>query len=129
MRKRVPYREDRGCARKRLSESPASISTLHHWRQKLARPFFIPGQKTAEPKLNTVYKDDTKIYTGHKMHRLNKRNEQRHKTVPLLRRLFGQPQAFEVGHIKLRIDGPQKKNEQFDKNLSISIDRYPADML
>ncbi len=24
---------------------------------------FIPGQKTAEPKLNTVHKDDTKIYT------------------------------------------------------------------
>lgn len=24
---------------------------------------FIPGQKTAEPKLNTVHKDDTEIYT------------------------------------------------------------------
>ena len=37
--------------------------TLHRWRRIRARPIFIPGQKTAEPKLNTVYKDDTKIYT------------------------------------------------------------------
>ena len=89
MRKRVPYREDRGCARKRHSESPASISTLHRWRRKRARPFFIPGQKTTEPKLNTVHKDDTKIYTGHKTHRMNKRNEQQRKTTPLLRTVLG----------------------------------------
>jgi hypothetical protein len=64
-----------------------------------------------------------------KTYRLNKQNEQRRKTTPLLRRALGLPPAFEMGHIKLRIDGPQKKNERFDKNLSISIDRYPVDML
>lgn len=49
--------------RKRRSGSPASASTLHRWRRIRTRPIFIPGQKTAEPKLNTVHKDDTKIYT------------------------------------------------------------------
>ena len=63
MRKRAPYRENPGFARKRRSGSPASASTLHRWRRIRTRPIFIPGQKTAEPKLNTVHKDDTEIYT------------------------------------------------------------------
>ena len=63
MRKRVPYRENPGCARKRRLESPVSGSTLRRWRRIRARPIFIPGRKIAAFTLTAVYKDDTKICT------------------------------------------------------------------
>ena len=63
MRKRVPYRENPGCARKKHLESPASGSTPPRGHRIRARPIFIPGRKIAAFKLNAVYKDDAKIYT------------------------------------------------------------------
>ena len=63
MRKRVPYRENPGCARKRRLESPVSGSTPPRGHRIRARPIFIPGRKIAAFTLTAVYKDDTKICT------------------------------------------------------------------
>ena len=63
MRKRVPYRENPGCARKRRLESPASGSTPPRGHRIRARPIFIPGRKIAAFTLTAGYKDDTKICT------------------------------------------------------------------
>ena len=38
-------------------------------------------------------------------------------------------QPYTLKSVFRDVDGTQKKNERFDKILSISIDRYPADML
>lgn len=63
MRKRVPYRENPGCARKRRLESPVSSSTPPRGHRIRARPIFIPGRKIAAFTLTAGYKDGAKIYT------------------------------------------------------------------
>ena len=63
MRKRVPYRENPGCARKKHLESPASGSTPPRRHRIRARPIFIPGRKIAAFTLTASYKDGAKIYT------------------------------------------------------------------
>ena len=63
MRKRAPYRENPGCARKKHLESPASGSTPPRGHRIRAQPIFIPGRKIAAFTLTAGYKDGAKIYT------------------------------------------------------------------